>query len=157
MTGEKKERRKWRPWLLASLGAMLLILGAWWLWGGPRLWTELSFRLWQDRYAAAAEAALAGDPWRDVPGVRALNVWPKDGAEDVLIADFALGSWGMGSSTSYWGVCTTTDGRPAGFQGMDMTLTEEAPGVFSWREAEGDNAYQTWELDEGWYGYLMKF
>ena len=40
---------------------------------------------------------------------------------------------------------------------MDMTLTEEAPGVFSWREAEGDNAYQTWELDEGWYGYLMKF
>ena len=31
MTGEKKERRKWRPWLLASLGAMLLILGAWWL------------------------------------------------------------------------------------------------------------------------------
>lgn len=157
MTGEKKERRKWWPWLLASLGAVLLILGAWWLWGGPRLWTEFSFRLWQDRYAVTAEAALAGKPWRDVPGVRSLNVWPKAGEEDVLIADFALGGWGIGSSTSYWGVCTTTDGRPAGFQGMDMTLTEEAPGVFSWREAEGDNAYQTWELDEGWYGYLMKF
>ena len=40
---------------------------------------------------------------------------------------------------------------------VGMALTEEAPGVFSWREAEGDNAYQTWELDEGWYGYLMKF
>ena len=91
----------WWPWLLASLGAVLLILGAWWLWGGPRLWTEFSFRLWRGRYAVTAEAALAGKPWRDVPGVRSLNVWPKDGAEDVLIADFALGGWGMGSSTSY--------------------------------------------------------
>ena len=91
------------------------------------------------------------------PGVRSLNVWPKDGAEDVLIADFALGGWGMGSFTSYWGVCTTTDGRPAGWQGTDMALTEDVPGVFSWQEAKGDNAYQTWELDEGWYGYLMKF
>ena len=51
----------------------------------------------------------------------------------------------------------TTNGRPAGFQGTGMALTEEAPGVFSWQEAKGDNAYQTWELDEGWYGYLMKF
>ena len=63
----------------------------------------------------------------------------------------------MGSFTSYWGVCTTTDGRPAGWQGTDMALTEDVPGVFSWQEAKGDNAYQTWELDEGWYGYLMKF
>lgn len=73
------------------------------------------------------------------------------------MADFALGSWGMGSSTSYWGVCMTTDGQPAGFQGTEMALTEDAPGSFSWRETEGDNAYQTWELDDGWYGYLMEF
>lgn len=157
MTGEKQGWRKWRPWLLAGLGAGLLILGAWWLLGGPRLWTELSFRLWQDQYAVTAEAALAGEPWQDVPGVRSLNVWPKAGEEDVLIVDFALGSWGMGSSTSYWGVCTTTGGRPAGWQGTDVALTEDAPGVFSWREAEGDNAYQTWELAPGWYGYLMEF
>ena len=63
----------------------------------------------------------------------------------------------MGSSTSYWGIYCTIDGRPAGFQGTGMALTEETPGVFSWQEAKGDNAYQTWELDEGWYGYLMKF
>ena len=155
MTGEKKERRKWKPWLLAFLGAVLLILGAWWLLGGSRLWTELSFRLWQDRYAAAAEAALAGEPWRDVPGVRSLNT--RTWAGEIRVADFALGGWGMGSATSYWGIYCTIDGRPAGFQGTGMALTEEAPGVFSWREAEGDNAYQTWELDEGWYGYLMKF
>ena len=155
MTGEKKERRKWKPWLLAFLGAVLLILGAWWLLGGSRLWTELSFRLWQDRYAAAAEAALAGDPWEDVHGVWSLNT--RTWAGEIRVADFALGGWGMGSSTSYWGIYCTIDGRPAGFQGTGMALTEEAPGVFSWQEAEGDNAYQTWELDEGWYGYLMKF
>lgn len=145
-------RKKWWAWALAAVAAAGLVAL---LAGGPKLWTELSFRLWQDRYAAAAEAALAGEPWRDVPGVRSLNT--RTWAGEIRVADFALGGWGMGSSTSYWGIYCTIDGRPAGFQGTGMALTEEAPGVFSWREAEGDNAYQTWELDEGWYGYLMKF
>ena len=115
MTGAKKERRKWRPWLLAGLGAVLLILGACWLWGGPRLWTEFSFRLWRGRYAVTAEAVLAGEPWRDVPGVRSLNVWPKDGAEDVLIADFALGSWGWAAPPAIGAsVRPPTAGPPAG-------------------------------------------
>ena len=149
-----------KRWVLGSAGAaliLLLALGICWLRGGPRLWTQRQFVAHRAAFEETAEAAVTGEPWENVPGVWSLNVWPKAGAEEVLVADFALGSWGMGSSTSYWGVCTTTDGQPAGFQGMDMTLTEEAPGVFSWREAEGDNAYQTWELDEGWYGYLMKF
>ena len=147
-------RRKLWVWALAALvlaGAALLLSG------GPKRWTELSFRLWRDQYAAAAEAAVTGEPWENVPGVWSLNVWPKAGAEEVLVADFALGSWGMGSSTSYWGVCMTTDGQPAGFQGTEMALMEDVPGSFSWREAEGDNAYQIWELDDGWYGYLMEF
>lgn len=38
-----------------------------------------------------------------------------------------------------------------------MELTEDAPGQFSWQETGGDNSYQTWELDDGWYGYLMEF
>ena len=145
-------RKKWWAWALAAVAAAGLVAL---LAGGPKLWTELSFRLWQDRYAAAAEAALAGDPWEDVPGVWSLNT--RTWAGEIRVADFALGGWGMGSSTSYWGIYCTIDGRPAGFQGTDMTLTEEVPGVFSWQEAKGDNAYQTWELDEGWYGYLMKF
>ena len=147
-------RRKWWVWSLAVLvlaGAALLLSG------GPKRWTELSFRLLRGRYAAAAEAAVTGEPWENVPGVWSLDVWPKAGAEEVLVADFALGSWGMGSSTSYWGVCMTTDGQPAGFQGTEMALTEDAPGSFSWRETEGDNAYQIWGLDDGWYGYLMEF
>ena len=147
-------RRKWWVWSLAILvlaGASLLLSG------GPKRWTELSFRLWRGRYAAAAEAAVTGEPWENVPGVWSLNVWPKAGAEEVLVADFALGSWGMGSSTSYWGVCMTTDGQPPGWQGTEVAGEGGTPRWGSWREAEGDNAYQIWELDDGWYGYLMEF
>lgn len=67
------------------------------------------------------------------------------------------GGWGLGSSTRYWGVYYTTDGQPAGFQGTDMELTEDASGQYFWREPGGDNSYQTWQLGEGWYGYLMEF
>ena len=149
-------RKSWRLWALAAL-AVLLALGAWRLWGGPRLWTEQQFAAHRAAFMETAEAALAGEPWRSVPGVRNVNVWPKAGTEDVEVADFTTGAWGLGSSTRYWGIYCTTDGGPAGFQGTDMALTESAPGQFSWQEAGGDNSYQTWELDEGWYGYLMEF
>ena len=72
MTGEKKERRKWRPWLLASLGAMLLILGAWWLWGGPRLWTgallpPVAGSVRCRGRGGAGGGALEGRPRRSLP------------------------------------------------------------------------------------------
>lgn len=152
------KRRKW--WILGGAGAalaLLLALGIWWLRGGPRLWTQRQFAAHRAAFAETAEAALAEEPWKNVPGVRNLNVWPKEGTEDVDMADFTTGAWGLGASTRYWGIYCTTDGKPAGFQGTDMELAEEAPGQYSWQEPGGDNSYQTWQLDEGWYGYFMKF
>ena len=151
---------KRKRWILGGLAAalvVLLALGGWWFRGGPQLWTQRQFSAHRAAFADTAEAVLAGEPWKDVPGVRNVNVWPKEGTENVELADFTTGAWGLGSSTRYWGIYCTTDGGPAGFQGTDMELTEDAPGQFSWQETGGDNFYQTWELDDGWYGYLMKF
>lgn len=151
---------KRRRWILGGLAAALVVLlawGAWWLHGGPRLWTQRQLEAHRTAFAETAEAALAGEPWKNVPGVRNVNVWPKEGTEDVELADFTTGGWGLGASTRYWGIYYATDGGPAGFQGTDMELTEDAPGQFSWQEPDGDNSYQTWELADGWYGYLMEF
>ncbi len=151
------KRKRWILGGLAAALAVLLALGGWWFRGGPQLWTQRQFSAHRAAFADTAEAVLAGEPWKDVPGVRNVNVWPKEGTENVELADFTTGAWGLGSSTRYWGIYCTTDGGPAGFQGTDMELTEDAPGQFSWQETGGDNFYQTWELDDGWYGYLMKF
>ena len=151
------KRKRWILGGLAAALAVLLALGGWWFRGGPQLWTQRQFSAHRAAFADTAEAVLAGEPWKDVPGVRNVNVWPKEGTENVELADFTTGAWGLGSSTRYWGIYCTTDGGPAGFQGTDMELTEAAPGQFSWQETGGDNFYQTWELDDGWYGYLMKF
>lgn len=151
-------RRK--RWILGSAGgvlALLLILGLWWLHGGPRLWTQRQFAAHRAAFETAAEAVLAEKPWKDIRGVHSVNVWPKEGANDVQMADFATGGWGFGSATSYWGIYQTTDGAPAGFQGTDMVLTEDAAGEYSWQEEGGDNRYKTWCLGDGWYGYLMEF
>ena len=151
---------KRRRWILGRLAAALVVLlawGAWWLHGGPRLWTQRQLAAHRTAFAETAEAALAGEPWKNVPGVRNVNVWPKEGTEDVELADFTTGGWGLGASTRYWGIYYATDGGPAGFQGTDMELTEDAPGQFSWQEPDGDTSYQTWELADGWYGYLMDF
>ena len=151
---------KRRRWILGRLAAALVVLlawGAWWLHGGPRLWTQRQLAAHRTAFAETAEAALAGEPWKNVPGVRNVNVWPKEGTEDVELADFTTGGWGLGASTRYWGIYYATDGGPARFQGTDMELTEDAPGQFSWQEPDGDNSYQTWELADGWYGYLMEF
>ena len=73
----RKER-----WILGCAGvvlALLLILGLWWLHGGPRLWTQRQFAVHRPAFAEAAEAALAGKPWKAVPGGRNKNVRPKEG------------------------------------------------------------------------------
>ena len=151
---------KRKRWILGSTVGVLLVvlcLGLWWLRGGPRLWTQRQLATHRAAFEATAEAALAGEPWKNVPSVRNLNVWPKEGAEDVELADFTTGAWGLGASTRYWGIYRTTDGGPAGFQGTDMALAEDAAGEYSWQEEGGDNRYQTWCLGDGWYGYLMEF
>lgn len=110
----------------------------------------------RDAFERTAEAALAGEGWKEPVGVRYLNVWPCQGREGVEQVEFDLGGWGIGSQTDYWGLYTTTDGQPAGFQGTEMDLTA-GEDAFTWTEESGDNTYYTREIAPGWWYYRMHF
>ena len=61
------KRKRWILGGLAAALALLLVLGAWWLNGGPQLWTQRQFSAHRAAFADTAEAVLAGEPWKDVP------------------------------------------------------------------------------------------
>ena len=86
-----------------------------------------------------------------------MSLWTSQTDGSALAADFSVGGWGMGSQTDYWGIYTTTDGGPAGFQGTDMALAERSDGVWTWREEQGDNTYETRRIAPGWYSYRVHF
>ena len=151
---------KRKRWILGGLGAalaLLLVLGAWWLHGGPQLWTRRQFSAHRAAFANTAEAALAGEPWKNVPGVRNVNVWPKEGTEDVELADFTTGAWGLGSSTRYWGVTYIPGDYPVGFQGTSLTGAVRSGEGWLWTEKQGDNRCYVQRLAPCWYYYDMKF
>ncbi len=110
----------------------------------------------QAAFRQAAAAILTGEDCERPAGVLAVDVWHRQGKSGAEIVDFSLCGWGLGPATSYWGIYTTTDGGPAGFQGASMSLREEEGG-WAWREEDGDNAYVTVQVAPGWYCYRMDF
>lgn len=117
-----------------------------------------TFYLYREEYVQAAEPILAGDliPEMELPGVRRLCRHRSEKDKTVWVADFSVDGWGIAPSSIYWGVYTTTDGEFTGFQGTDVTLTEDGNGWY-WRQPGGDNAYYTEEIADGWYFYWAVF
>ena len=146
------KRRKYLLLLLPVVLILLIVL----LTGerGTQRRAMVRLMLWEKAYTRAAEAELAGEPRKVLRSVRSVNVWPCGGERMV---DFALGGGGLGSSTRYWGIYTTTDGKPCGWQGTDIPLTPIEESVWVWQEPEGDNAYYTCLLLPDWYYYRMEF
>jgi len=148
-TGSERKNRLW--WLIPVILILPVILFAG-KQGSQRL-AAVRLTLWERPYTQAAEAVLDNKPYKNLPGVRYVNVWP---CGEERMVEYHMGGGGLGSSTHYWGVYTTTDGKPFGWQGMELPLTAEGGG-WIWQEDGGDNAYYTRELLPGWYYYRMEF
>ena len=151
------KKRRWWLLLLVVLLAFLLVLFA-----GKRSSVRRATLLVAVRgeaFSRAAEAALPGDEGvktRDLLGTRHYNVWPVGPDASAQMVQFSIGAAGFGSETSYWGICTTTDGQPAGWPEPDMHLVPDGDG-FSWREENGDNTYYTERIDDVWWYYRAEF
>ena len=110
--------------------------------------------LWQRPYAQSAESLFRNRSYKVLPGVRYVNVWT---CGETLQAEYHMGGGGFGASTYYWGIYTTTDGEPCGWQGAELPLTLIEDGAWFWQEESSDNMYYTCELLPGWYYYRMEF
>ncbi len=148
--------RKRRIVLALIAGLLLALAGAWCL-ADPLDRSAWLYRAQEDAFAQAAEAALTGKAGKKPFGVAEVSLWTSQTDGSALAADFSVGGWGIGSQTDYWGIYTTTDGGPAGFQGTDMALTERSDGVWTWREEQGDNTYETRRIAPDWYSYRVHF
>ena len=152
MRADKK--RKWIIWavLLAALCVLALFRGD----TGRQLRTELIFRLEQEWFEETAASMLAFSSYRNVPGVHSINLWPCQSRPGERVVQFSMGGWGFGPATGYVGMYTTTDGKPADFQGADVILKPEGDG-YTWQEEKGDNTYYTEEVLPGWFYYRATF
>ena len=147
----KRNRMLWAVFLVLLCTAVLF--------GGDQgrqLRTELSFRLWQERFEKTANSMLDFSSYGNIPGVRHINVWPCQSRSGERIVQFSMGDWGFGPATGCDGVYTTTDGEPADFQGSDVVLMPQGDGFF-WQEENGDNTYYTEEIAPGWFYYRATF
>ena len=143
--------------IVLALATVVLALAAAWCLADPLDRAAWLYRAQEDTFAQAAEAALTGEAGKKPFGVAEVGLRPSQPAGSALAADFSVGGWGIGSQTDYWGIYTTTDGGPAGFQGTDMALAETEDGVWTWREEQGDNTYETRRIAPGWYSYRVRF
>ena len=71
--------------------------------------------------------------------------------------DFSMGSSGIGSSTTYWGIQYVPSGERLGFQGSQLEGWISDGDGWRWEESGGDNRCYIQELDERWYYYEMEF
>lgn len=140
---------------LAVIAAAAVCLAAAWCLTDPMDRSAWLYLAQEDAFARAAEAALAGEPWKKPAGVAEVSLWTSQEDGTVVAAAFFMGGWGIGPQTDYWGVYTT-GGGPVGFQGTDMALTE-GPNGWTWREETGDNTYETRQIAPGWYSYRAHF
>lgn len=86
-------------------------------------------------------------------GVRDVTLWDYGGTA----VDFSMGSSGIGSSTTYWGIQYVPSGERMGFQGSRLEGWISDRDGWRWEESGGDNRCYIQELDERWYYYEMSF
>lgn len=72
------------------------------------------------------------------------------------IVDFAVGSSGFSSATSYTGFYYSPEDVPLGFQGAVLDLTENDQG-WTWQQEDGDNHQTIEKICDHWYWYKASF
>ena len=145
---------------ISRIVALILMLGVLWtaLQGGPlaRGYAGLIFRWNRADFDSAAAQAVEQGSGQGISrhfGVRDVTLCDYE----VKSVDFALGAFGLGSSTRYWGVQYVPSGERLGYQGVRLEgWTQEGDG-WSWSEPGGDNTCYLRELDGNWFYYEMEF
>ena len=145
---------------IALIMVLFLVLGTLWtaLQGGPlaRSYAKLLFQQNRTDFDSAAAQAVEQGSGQGISrpfGVRDVTLWDYEGTA----VDFAMGAFGLGSSTRYWGVQYVPSGERLGYQGVRLEgWTQEGDG-WSWSEPGGDNTCYLRELDGNWFYYEMGF
>ena len=105
----------------------------------------------------AAAELLAGNGPAELPrGVTEVTLYPA-GEGRVQTVEFLCGGWGVGPSTSYWGISHVPSDVLTGFQGAALSGWEPWDGGWLWREAGGDNRCFVRRLEPGWFCFEMRF
>lgn len=145
-------------------GLLVLCLGAYGLlswFGSPLLPGSLERRCAREvethgeELSAFAQTCLETDQVPEtlpLPGlVKEADVW---GQGTQAFVEFTCGGWGLGSSTSYYGVYYSPSG-PQPFQGAGVELTPQEDG-WAW-QGEGDNQGFTRPLGGDFYYFEAHF
>mgnify|MGYP000218821248 FL=1 len=130
---ERREKRALAFLLAASLLCLALVgLAA----GDPPAErAEALFRAGREEFDRAAAELLAGNGPAELPrGVTEVTLYPA-GEGRVQTVEFLCGGWGVGPSTSYWGISHVPSDVLTGFQGAALSGWEPWDGGWLWREA----------------------
>ena len=121
---------------------LFLVLGTLWtaLQGGPlaRSYAKLLFQQNRTDFDSAAAQAVEQGSGQGIPhpfGVRDVTLWDYGGTA----VDFSMGSSGIGSSTTYWGIQYVPSGERLGFQGSRLEGWISDGDGWRWEESGGDN------------------
>lgn len=116
---ERREKRALAFLLAASLLCLALVgLAA----GDPPAErAEALFRAGREEFDRAAAELLAGNGPAELPrGVTEVTLYPA-GEGRVQTVEFLCGGWGVGPSTSYWGISHVPSDVLTGFQGAALS------------------------------------
>ena len=112
---------------------------------------------YREEFDRAAAELLAGNGPAELPrGVTEVTLYPA-GEGRVQTVEFLCGGWGVGPSTSYWGISHVPSDVLTGFQGAALSGWEPWDGGWLWREAGGDNRCFVRRLEPGWFCFEMRF
>lgn len=149
------KKSKWWLWLLALIPALILTVLALRAAADPYLRTTERFERDRADLETAAQKVLARGSADEIKLPDGWTVRYFDSG--VQVVEFEFGSWGMGSSTSYWGLNYVPSDEPVGFQGISMDHWKREGTGRLWCEPEGDNRCYVERLASCWYYYKMDF
>lgn len=141
-----------RIFLLAAgglCGLFLLVAGKEALFGDPQIQVERQFVQDLPQLTKSAQAILSGEEMSPPEG------WEAGAFEGTVCFDY--GGRGIGSATSYWGVCYVPEDEPVGFQGLSMEEAVLQGDGWLWEEQDGDNRCYVQRLAPCWYYFKMDF